>query len=47
MSAKFWLKNPALAQNLGYSASELNKVFKLVQAKQRELLEAWNGYFGA
>ena len=47
LSAKFWIQNPALARNLGYSAKELNKLLKLVQENQQDLLEAWYGYFGA
>lgn len=46
LSAKFWIKTPALARNLGYSAKELNKLLKLVQDNQQHLLEAWHGYFG-
>ncbi|SER23084.1 protein of unknown function [Nitrosomonas sp. Nm51] len=37
-SAKFWLENPALARNLGFSAKELNKLHKLVQENQQHLL---------
>ena len=44
-SAKFWLENPALARNLGFSAKELNKLHKLVQENQQHLLEEWHGYF--
>lgn len=45
-SAKFWLENPALARNLGFSAKELNKLHKLVQENQQHLLEEWHGHFG-
>ena len=47
ISAKFWLQNPALARNLGYSAHELNKLLQLVIQHREQLLEAWHGYFGA
>lgn len=47
MSAKFWLKPAHLARNTGYSPSELRKVEKMVEEHQEELLEKWNGYFGA
>lgn len=46
-SAKFWLQNPALARNLGYSAKELNILLKLVKENQQHLKEAWYGYFGS
>jgi hypothetical protein len=45
-SAKFWLQTVALARNLGYSAHELNEVYRLVRAHRQVLLEAWHGYFG-
>ena len=45
-SAKIWLENPALARNLGFSAKELNKLLRLVEENQQQLLEAWHGYFG-
>ncbi len=44
-SAKFWLNKPQLARNIGFSAKELNKIFKIVNEHKYELLEAWNGYF--
>ena len=47
LSAKFWLKNPALVRNMGYPAKELNQLLKLVRKYQQHLLEAWHGYFGA
>lgn len=47
LSAKFWLRNSALARNFGYSPSELNRIAGLVSEHQEKLLEAWNGYFGA
>ena len=46
-SAKFWLQPVALARNLGSSARELRKIQRLLESAQRELLEAWNGYFCA
>ncbi|MEK7404789.1 MAG: DUF4160 domain-containing protein [Acidobacteriota bacterium] len=45
-SAKFWLRPPAVARNLGFGAVELRKLQSLVEEHQRELVEAWNGYFG-
>jgi len=45
-SAKFWLSPVSLARNLGFGAKELNKVQRLVQEHEAELLEAWNDYHG-
>ena len=45
-SAKFWLNEPQLARNIGFSARELNRISRIVNEHQQELLEAWNGYFG-
>lgn len=45
-SAKFWLEPVALARNLGFSASELNRILRLVDKHQATLLEAWDGHFG-
>ena len=46
LSAKFWLNPVALALNLGFSASELRKIERLVVAHQPELLERWNIEYG-
>jgi len=45
-SAKFWLSPVALAYNLGFPARELRKLETLTSEHQKELLEAWNDYFG-
>ena len=45
-SAKFWLQPIGLARNLGFSARELRRLQSLIREHQRELLEAWHGYFG-
>jgi hypothetical protein len=45
-SAKFWLNPVGLARNLGFGATELNRVEKIVRENQVFLLEEWNGYFG-
>ncbi len=45
-SAKFWLTPVGLAQNLGFSPSELRKVERLVAENERKLQEAWDEYFG-
>ena len=44
-SAKFWLAPVALAGNLGFSATELRRVQRLVAEHEPQLLEAWNEYF--
>lgn len=46
-SAKFWLDPVALVGSLGFSASELRKIARLVEEHQRQLIEAWHEYFGA
>ncbi len=45
-SAKFWLQTVGLARNLGFRARELRKVQRILERHQKELLEAWYGYFG-
>ena len=45
-SAKFWLEPVALAANRGFPAHELNGIERLIESRNMELLEAWNGYFG-
>jgi predicted nucleotidyltransferase len=45
-SAKFWLAPVSLARNLGFGAQELNKIQRLVQKSEAELVEAWNEYHG-
>lgn len=46
LSAKFWLKSVALATNLGFSASELRKIEKVVVEHQTEFLERWDIEYG-
>ncbi|MBI1939098.1 MAG: DUF4160 domain-containing protein [Ignavibacteriales bacterium] len=45
-SAKFWLNQPALARNIGYSVKELGQIQNIIEEKQDLILEKWNGYFG-
>jgi hypothetical protein len=43
--AKFWL-NPARLQNSGgFSRMEINRVQKLVEENQEDLLRSWDEYF--
>jgi hypothetical protein len=46
LSAKFWLNPVALARNLGFNASELRKIERVVSAHQSELLERWHKEYG-
>ncbi len=45
-SAKFWLETAAVARNVGYSATQLAEVRRLVVTHRAQLLEAWNVFFG-
>lgn len=45
ISAKYWLKPIALAANLGFRPSELNKIQSLIEEHQEKFLENWYGYF--
>lgn len=47
LSAKFWLKAIALANNRGFKQKELNVLKELVSQHQHQFLDAWHGYFGA
>ena len=44
--AKFWLKPVRLARSAGFSATELNKVHRLVVSNEARFLEAWHDHFG-
>ena len=44
-SAKFWLRPVALARNLGFAASELRKIERLIQEHEDALAEAWDDCF--
>ena len=45
-SAKFWIDPVCLARNVGFSSVELNKIQKIVKEHEKQIREAWNGYFG-
>ena len=47
LSAQFWLSPVALARNFGFNTNEPNLLYAIINRHQEELLEAWNGYFGA
>jgi len=46
-SAKFWLREVALARNLGFGARELRRIEEIVTENRDRLLEAWNDYFSS
>ena len=46
LSAKFWLDPVQLARNFGFRARELRTIQSLVTLHGKELLEAWNEFFG-
>ncbi len=43
--AKFWLDPVRLQRNAGFRAAELGTIQGMVETRQTELLEAWNGFF--
>jgi len=44
-TAKFWLSPVNLASSLGSKSHELTTLFRLVQRHEKELMDAWNGFF--
>jgi len=46
MVAKLWLDPIALQKAGGFTPKELNKIARLVQEHQDELLERWYEFFG-
>lgn len=45
LSAKFWLEEISLANNLGFRQKELNTLQRLVIDNQKIFLEKWYAYF--
>ncbi len=43
--AKFWLDPVRLARSHGFSASEINKIDRLIGENERDLLDSWNEFF--
>jgi hypothetical protein len=43
--AKFWLQPVRLQSNRGFSRTEINRIQKLVQENQEQLLAGWNDFF--
>lgn len=46
MVAEFWLEPLALDRAGGFSRPELNRLAKLVEQHQNDLLERWYEFFG-
>ncbi len=46
MICKFWLEPIALSKNKRFSASELNKIRKIIQGNLEEIIEAWHEHCG-
>ena len=44
--AKFWIEPVGLARSVGYSASELNVIERLVEKHKDLIKEKWDEYFG-
>jgi len=43
--AKFWLPPIELASSYGFRGHELNRIEKIINQHQTELIGAWNDYF--
>lgn len=43
--AKFWLAPVRLQFNKGFSSNEINRIQKLTEDNQQQLLEAWHDFF--
>ena len=43
--AKFWLDPIRIQSNRGFSRAEINRIQKLVEEHQEQLLAGWNDFF--
>ncbi|MGV0028129.1 DUF4160 domain-containing protein [Phormidesmis priestleyi] len=43
--AKFWLDPIRIQSNRGFSRTEINRIQKLVEEHQEQLLAGWNDFF--
>ena len=43
--AKFWLNPVQLQESNNFPRAELRRIQRIIEENERELLEAWNGYF--
>lgn len=46
MICKFWLEPIALSKNKRFSPTELNKIRKIIQEHQEQIIEAWHEHCG-
>ena len=44
-TCKIWLYPESMASNAGFRTREIGDILRLVRARQKELLEAWHGFF--
>lgn len=44
--AKFWLDPIRLQNSYGFNRQEINRIQDIIQEHQKQLMEAWNDYFG-
>lgn len=47
MAAKFWLNPVRLQSSGGFSRSEINRIWRLVEDNNECLLRSWNEFFGS
>jgi len=45
-TAKYWLEPIRLASSGGFSRSELNQIYNLLEEHQGLLVRSWNEFFG-
>jgi hypothetical protein len=45
--AKVWLRDLAVAVNIGYSAKDLHEIVVACRDHRSAFMEAWNDHFGA
>ena len=43
--AKFWLEPVEIEKSVGFNASEINHLRKLVEENKKKLMEEWHGFF--
>ena len=44
--AKFWIgQKCSLADNIGFTAKELNEIYGIINQNIQTIKEAWNGFF--
>ena len=43
--AKYWLGPPRLQRNIGFTRKELNKIERVIEDNQEELMRCWDEFF--